>query len=406
MISLTKSIFINENENVFQVFANYGLVLNDSLSKHLRFISHKQGNNYIGYFQFKVHEVYYKVYVLPKTNPKVESDIENKQNFIAILQRYYQLQAKYDVKTKQIDKSIIDFSFNNKKSDSKSDTLDDFITYQYLDALKTVKSFFKKYYKQIYKTHQVHSNAIKHKLDLKRNLTEVDKSRIHQTYKMPYLYSILALISSEVLNYFMKYKAYNKTEAKKVKAYIDTKYHYKQHSSFKINQIVSKKIIKLFKSNEEKALYLALLKLLGAENYFEDGSNKEIFKLYNQHALFFRPEKLFEWVVYEQLIERYGRENVKKEYLQPYSLAMIQRDSKPDFIVEVNNQKIIIDAKWKILNSESQISFEDVAKLRRDGIICGNVTQHILVYPKVLCNTQEYCLEMDNFKFKVEEQTL
>jgi len=406
MTSLTKAIFVNENENIFEALASQGVVYGADIVEHLKFISHKKGNNYIGYYQFLSNEVYYKIYILPKTTPRVENESKNKRNFVALLEEYYRLKAKHDVLSKYLSKNIVDFSFENDKKDNQTDTLDAFIAYQYLDALATVKAFFKKHAKRIYKEETFTSQNIKHRLDLKRNIAELNKSRIHQTRNLPYLYSTLALISSEVLHYFIKHKKCETIQAKKIKSSIDSKYHHKENSSFKINQIVFRKITKLFKSSDEKALYLALLKLLGTENYFEDKSSKEVFKLYHQHSLFFRPEKLFEWMVYDALVEKYGVDCVKKEYAQHYSLAGIKRESKPDFIVEKDAERIIVDAKWKILKNESEISFSDVAKLRRDAIIFGNVTEHILIYPKVIFDKQEYYLEIDNFKFKIEEKAM
>jgi len=404
MTSLTKAIFVNENENIFEALASQGVVYGADIVEHLKFISYKKGNNYIGYYQFLSSEVYYKIYILPKIAPRVENESKNKRNFIALLQEYYRLKSKHDVLSKHISKNIVDFSFENNKKDNQADDLDDFIAYQYLDALATVKAFFNKHSKRIYKEEAFNSQNIKHRLDLKRNIAELNKSRIHQTRNLPYLYSTLALISSEVLHYFIKHKKRETIEAKKIKSSIDSKYHYKENSSFKINQIVSKKITKLFKSSDEKALYLALLKLLGAENYFEDNSSKEVFKLHNQHPLFFRPEKLFEWVVYDGLIEKYGKENISKEpeTTKNYRLNEIQRESKVDFLVHYENETIVIDAKWKVLK---KIGFEDIAKLRRD-VLLHHATQAILVYPKITFKERDFTLSIDNFKFKIEEKPL
>lgn len=404
MTSLTKAIYVNENENIFEALASQGVVYGANIVEHLKFISHKKGNNYIGYYQFLSNEVYYKIYILPKIAPRVENESKNKRNFIALLQEYYRLKFKHEVTTKYIANNIIDFSFDDHKSDNHTDTLDDFIAYRYLDALTTVKGFFKKHHKRIYKEEAFNSQNIKHQLNLKRNIAEMNKSRIHQTRNLPYIYSKLALISSEVLHYFIKHKKCETIQAKKIKSSIDSKYQHKENSSFKVNQIVSNKIIKLFKSSDEKVLYLALLKLLGAENYFEDKSNKEVFKLYHQHALFFRPEKLFEWIIYDGLVEKYGKENISKEpeTTKTYMLNEIQRESKVDFVVHYENETIVIDAKWKILK---KIGFEDIAKLRRDFIL-HHATQAILVYPKIIFEERDFTLSIDDFKFKIEEKSM
>jgi len=408
MTSSTKAIFVNENENVFEACANHGLIVNAEIRKHLKFISHKANNNYIGYYQFLGEDgTYYKIYILPKTTPRVKNNEElNKKNFIELLSKYYELKQRYgSVKSEIVNKNIINFSFENDKKENRSDELDDFIAYKYNDALQTIESFFKRHKNALSKELKFHSQSIRHRLDLKRNIIELDKSKIHQRKKEPYLYSKLAEISIEVLQHFIKHKEKNKF-AKKLKKRINSKYSLDKSFSFNTREIVSKKVLKLFKKSDEKELYLALLTLLGIESYFEDNSYKEMIKLHNQHAHFFRPEKLFEWVIYDDLIKKYGKKSVSKEYVQTYKLAGEDRESKPDFVVQYENETIVIDAKWKILKTGKEISFEDVAKLRRDGMIFGNVTKSILIYPQIGFNEEEVFLDIDDFKFYVEERKL
>lgn len=408
MTSSTNAIFVNENENIFEACANHELMVNAEIRKHLKFISHKANNNYIGYYQFLGEDgTYYKIYILPKTTPRVKNNEElNKKNFIELLSKYYELKQRYgSVKSEIVNKNIINFSFENDKKENRSDELDDFIAYKYNDALQTIESFFKRHKNALSKELKFHSQSIRHRLDLKRNIIELDKSKIHQRKKEPYLYSKLAEISIEVLQHFIKHKEKNKF-AKKLKKRINSKYSLDKSFSFNTREIVSKKVLKLFKKSDEKELYLALLTLLGIESYFEDNSYKEMIKLHNQHAHFFRPEKLFEWVIYDDLIKKYGKKSVSKEYVQTYKLAGEDRESKPDFVVQYENETIVIDAKWKILKTGKEISFEDVAKLRRDGMIFGNVTKSILIYPQIGFNEEEVFLDIDDFKFYVEERKL
>ena len=91
-----------------------------------------------------------------------------------------------------------------------------------------------------------------------------------------------------------------KRKVKKLKNKIKAKYNLDSYE-FKVKNIVDRKVLKLFKSKDEKELYFALLTLLGIESYFEDNTDKEMLKLHNQNAHFFRPEKLFEWKVYDCL---------------------------------------------------------------------------------------------------------
>jgi hypothetical protein len=56
-----------------------------------------------------------------------------------------------------------------------------------------------------------------------------------------------------------------------------------------------------------------------------------------------------------------------------------------------------------VINKKSEISFEDVAKLRRDSIIFEGVTKSILVYSKIGFEMGEFELSVDGFRFEVDE---
>ena len=268
--------------------------------------------------------------------------------------------------------------------------------------MQTVERFFKKHKNSLVKEKRFYSQNIRHQFDLKRNILEADKSKIHQRKKEPYLYSKLAIISVEVLHYFLKHKSRDR-EAKKLKNQIEAKYNLESYS-FKPKEISSKKVLKLFKSSDEKELYLALLTLLGVESYFEDNSYKEMLKLHNQHAHFFRPEDLFEWIVYDRLVKDYGKEAVKMKTAYRYKIANQVRIAEPDFIVTYRDETIVIDAKWKVLETETKISFDDIAKLLRDKIL-AKATKAMLVYPKIGFTNSHLSLEVEHkvFEFEVKE---
>ena len=83
------NIFINENENILEVLSSFNLDINNDLLRKLKFISEKQSNNYIGYFQFKISGEYIKIYILPKTTPRLNDYETNIANFHLFLQKYY-----------------------------------------------------------------------------------------------------------------------------------------------------------------------------------------------------------------------------------------------------------------------------------------------------------------------------
>ncbi len=395
---MSRLIFINENENIFEACSKQES--NNLDIGHLEFISKKANNNYIGYYQFLQDEVYYKIYILPKTSPRVANHETNKKNFIKLLSKYYQLKKKYSsIKFEKVDKSVVDFSLESEKEQKRSDELDNFIAYKYSDALQTIENFFKKHKNSLVKEKKFYTQSIREQFDLKRNILEADKSKIHQRKKEPYLYSKLAIISVEVLHHFIKHKGKNR-EAKKLKNRIEAKYNLESYR-FKPKEISSKKVVKLFKSSDEKELYLALLTLLGVESYFEDNNHKEMLKLHNQHAHFFRPEDLFEWIVYDKLIEEYGKESVAPQKRVYYSIGDEKREAKPDFVVESDNETIVIDAKWKILTTQKDVKFEDVAKLWRDKVLT-NASKALLIYPQIGFEQRELTLDIKDEQFKFE----
>ena len=342
-------------------------------------------------------EVYYKIYILPKTTPREADNNKNKRNFINLLSQYYQLKNRYSsIKSVAKDRNIVDFSLESEIEKDKSDNLDDFIAYKYSDALHIIEQFFKKHKNSLSKEKRFYAQSIKHQFDLKRNILEADKSKIHQLKKEPYLYSKLAIISVEVLHHFIKHKGKNR-EAKKLKSRIGAKYKLESYS-FKVKEITSKKVLKLFKSSDEKVLYLALLTLLGVESYFEDNNYKEMLKLHNQHAHFFRPEDLYEWMVYDKLISKYGKEAVKMKSTYYYDIANKEREAKPDFVVTDGNEIIVIDAKWKVIESKTHISFNDVSKLWRDKKLT-KASKAILIYPKIGFEEKCFSLNIENSIF-------
>jgi hypothetical protein len=400
---MNTNIFIDENEDIFEAFEKAGLEYDTQKVQHLRFISNKQSNNYIGYYQFKSQGTYYKFYILPKTTPKTDDANQNKKNFINLLKTYYELKVKYkEIKAEEILDNVIDFSFDDKRERQNSDDVADFINYKYQDALNVIESFFKKHNHSILKEISFISQSIKDRLDLGKNIVELDKSKVHQTKKRAFIYSKYAVITMECLDYFLKKSLTKSTKSKvnKINSKLNNRYKIKDKFSFKVKQITSKKITKYFKTNEQQQLYSALLQLVGVENYFENNISKNIIKLHNQHSLFFRPEKLYEWIVYDKLLQMYPQYEIYKDSFgngtcKQYSLAGIQRDSQPDFILQKDDEIIVADAKWKVLESKSSISFEDVAKLRRDTLL-NNGTKSFLIYPDMSFDSGEFQMSFND----------
>lgn len=418
-MSETKNLFFKENENIIEFFYDNKITLSDISRKNIKEITKKANNNLIGYYQFKEKDTYYKIYVLPKIY-KVDADDDiNKKYFFSFIRQYYQLKHVYpQINPKNINSNIVDLGLDCYSPSDQINDIDSLITLKYIEALKTVEKFFKNHRQSTFKTISYSSQSVKHKLNLEKNIKELDKSKIHQDQKISILYSKFAVIAIATLDYFLKQRlpviTYDSTETKKLankaKNLIFKRFIFDQNFSFKIKEITKDKISKLFKKNNEyKKLYDALITLLGIEYYFNDIHQKEITKINHMIALYFDPALLYEWYVYQKIknnsIPLLHVENENSvEFDKINSATSIQysieggngytskRASKPDYTVETDTNIFIIDAKWKNLTKDSDksygISTEDVLKLQRDVTI-RQIPENtkdikaILIFPKV-----------------------
>lgn len=96
---------------------------------------------------------------------------------------------------------------------------------------------------------------------------------------------------------------------------------------------------------------------------------------------------------------------VRKSILHSTCSIKSRKSSEPDFIINKNiNDQIVIDAKWKVPSSFTNIQYEDVAKLKRDCIL-RETLNGILIYPELPSsnNGSWYFDDDKNFKFKLIE---
>lgn len=401
------TFFINENEDVINFFIKKNVTLTPDIQQRLAFISKKSHNNYIGYYQFEIKGTFYKFFIIPKIYKHLKTDDEKRSAFIRFFQKYYELKHKYpELKTKDIDGNIIDFSFNDFK-ELNSQTIQTFIQKKYEYALDILDSFFRKHAKVKYVQKAYQSQSIQNKISLKKNLKSLDKSKVHQIQKVPMAYSEIAFTARFALKYFKQNKLPNlellfqkplQQSSNKILNIIQKKFAVQRDFRFKERDIITNRITKLFKKNTElKKVYEALLILIGLEHFQDQKSAQDVQKLDNIVALFFNPAELYEWIVYDNLKVTFSETTIIKTdlfnqttlnySLKSPSIAAIQLEAKPDFIVIEKERITIIDAKWKTLTSAKTIQFEDVAKLKRD-IALHQQTDELphfakLVYPQI-----------------------
>lgn len=419
----TKSLYIGENDNIFEYIDNENIELDKQSRQNIHLISKRQNNNYIGYYQFYSNQCYYKIYILPKIllNKKA-SENELQRLFIEFLKQYYRLKIKYGdrLSTKDINGNIADMLLDID-SLAASLNIDHFLYFKYIDALQTIKSFFQKHKCQKYVNKSFSSQSVHHKIDLQSNIRCIDKSMIHQIKQESLSYSKLASIALSVIKAFKRNILPSANPNKEIEFLttlniniLQKRFHFDKKFSINYKGLLANKTSKLFSKNKEhKQLYRALLVLLGLEHFDQGpdmGTNQ---KIEHMISIFFNPADLYEWVVYDYLEEKYHskvlkdgmhHESKQKYYLYNFNTKLAEKSSNPDFIVEDEiSGNIVIDAKWKVPSSFTDIHYGDVVKLKRDGVLRG-ITNATLIYPQLpdRYDGHWYFDDDTSFKFTLE----
>lgn len=403
----SRVIYIAENEDVLEVLDRENIKIPEVNWRDLAFISNKKNNNQVGYFQFKVGEAYYKFFIIPKIH---QDSTEKEKDFISYFRRFYELKIKYRdlVKYESVEGNIVDVSFEDFDKKRRSGTVEEFIRYKYEFALQTLDKFFRKHSKTRIQKKSFSSQSIQHKLDLSRNIREIDKSKVHQIRREEELFSEIAEVSRQVLKSFKTQKIKQLSSEQENLTHLTNavlnqiQKRYKTESGIitQDRQIITNRIRKLFKGKKELSeVYLSLLILIGLEHYQSEDSSREVLKMENMIALFFNPADLYEWIVFDWWKTNYPEAEIKmdnsnSETLKQYQLILKNGEpvkpsleSRPDLIVETEDQVWIIDAKWKTPKTLTEITFADISKLQRDFEIRKNdylekVIENLLIFPK------------------------
>ena len=76
------------------------------------------------------------------------------------------------------------------------------MNYKYIAALDEIDKFFKHYKRYIYKQKPCIANEFKYKINIKKNITEVNKTQIHQNLREEISYSKIADITKSIIKLF------------------------------------------------------------------------------------------------------------------------------------------------------------------------------------------------------------
>lgn len=433
----TRQIFINENDTLPTALKKLQTPFDESIfSNELSFVFNKKNNNYVGYYLLKGETYFYEIYFLPKIIKSDDNDRLTK--FFNYLSQSYQLIEINSHETK-ITSSIKSIAFQRMEdtNTNKKNNIELLIFHQYKNLLEEIYSFFKRHSKVSNKQIHFFSQSISHKIDLKRNVTSLDKSRIHQSKIESIQYSDMALVAYGALRLFLygKIEEFKDTLLKKqleeltrsLISFLLQKFRLNRTFNIHFHSLLSNKSFRYFcKSQQSIDIYYHILSLFGYEPLLHK-QDSDYCQLIKGNYFFFLPEKIYEFLVheyfllvgkkhkYELEIEFKPKEIYKTEVRKPSELSSYypgvqdvakatynQKDlfppegqqpkwsscftneSEPDTVLSFkkNNHliKVVIDAKWKILSNS--LKAPDVLKLERDHIVHA-AEKSILSYCKI-----------------------
>lgn len=413
-----KTIYIKESEkDVLGVLTEQGIDVS-SFQNYLTPLFKRVYNNYVGYYTFKQGSLVYKLIVLPKT---IKENKEAEKEFVNYLLHYYRLNNTYAFDTeKKIPNSLLQLLFESNNDDySSHDRLNAFEFEKQKAILLSIEAFFKRHKnsKRIGVNHT--SQSIKHKFDLKSNIRELDKTKIHQIQNQEIHYSLMATITFYALKIFSLtlYAEHQKellSEVKRVKNFLLKKYAIEKGYKLSLHELQGLRVLKVFsKTLESKQLLVGIKSLFGFEQMYRDSQVQVGYRDdLKTTSLFIDPIKFYEWYVYD-ILKKYSDEEsrtllfdkIESKTTTPYRLiareAQAKKKSQPDYIIidEKKKVKIIIDAKWKNIERVGEVSSNDYLKLKFDSFLISNdgyVTASYLVYPSLAMGNSSLSIYNDD----------
>ena len=416
-----QTIFIKENEkDVFGVLEEQGLDIS-TFQYHFNDLFKRVYNNQVGYYIIKQNKKVYKFIVLLKS---IKEGKEAERKFVNYLLHYYRINNIYNFdKEIKIPNSILQLLFksnNNKRS--SHNRLEEFEFQKQKAILLAIEEFFKRHKNSKKIKIDYISQSIKHKLNLKQNIKELDKTKIHQTKNQEIVYSLMATVTYSALKLFTKYLDKEDkllSEVKRIKNFLLKKYGVDRGYRLNYYALHGLKVSKIFsKKSEYKQLLVNLKSLFGFEQMYQDNrQNIEYRDDIKTTSLFIDPIKFYEWFVYDTL-KKYAKDNdmtiefdKQEGTTTKYLINQHSKSSNPDYILTDKEKKIkiVIDAKWKDIDRFGDIKPSDYLKLKFDAFLLKNKGYGVgsyLVYPKIGIDEKSFSMLVDDssiFEFNILE---
>lgn len=416
-----KDIYIHENTNLVDLLRELKINSDHVIVSKLRELFHNL-NNPIGYFRFVNDNFLYNVYIFPKIIEfgKYETPtIFHKNLYINYLEDYFLLNKKHKDKIKTKVQSF-DFFGGSINGDTFFEKFNTLIAFQFDWALDVVQKFSNKISPLYFKEISYSQQSINGIIDIRSNITELNKTNIHQKELITnnkldlvnFVYSTIVEFSN--MNNLLKDKdndfASLNSRANNICRLLKSKF-----SVMKVN--IGSLSTKMGESHFKQypMLYKAIMILLrNATLFFDDGLMKSNIIVPDKHQfqfVFFNPPDLFEVFVYDYYCNLGLPVKHKKTFkYEQHILSSLktdgeERSAEPDFVVEVNNCCDVIDAKWK----RKLPLYEDIIKLWRDCTVlevCHKIKigDKVLIYPKLQNSKDDetYFSFIPNFVVKIK----
>lgn len=362
-----------------------------------------QHNNYVGYYQMSLEEnVFFKLYLLPKII-SITDDVQGMlDEFWKVYNHYIDLSQKYPEQNIENKHSWIDVHISTPET---------YYQARYMEALTKIQYFFNKHRRRVLIKREFVDNTIRGRIDVRRSILELNKSRVHQYSTEEINFSPLAHIARECLHFF-ELKILRHLEKSSIQEQILGTTSSVQRSirrvdtgkRFLVSHLITRKCRNLFlQYRGGNELYRNLLALIGSEHNLKD-------KIPEILVLQFLPEKMYERSLQYKLEQIYGSEDVDSDKEIHYYLKGKERVatlfSRPDF--RIKSAYVVMDAKWKVLQKWDSTFDADISKLKRDAQIIQRVHPEqeqlpiaILVYPKIGVDMENIGTEL-HFDFDPE----